>query len=114
MRLLAVVAERLAVIGGDGDEVSGVARLNEAADQPIDRGDLAVVRRRGEPRLQIRRRIVRIVRIEQVHPQERTARPAGRGLLASHASARVTTSSPRRSTVRYRSSPGRRSRKPAS
>ena len=33
-------------------------------------GDLAVVRRLGEPRLQIGRRIVRIVRIEQMHPQE--------------------------------------------
>ena len=53
MRRLAVTAERLAMIGRDDDERVGAGGRDERSDRAIDGGDFAVVRRRGEPLLQI-------------------------------------------------------------
>jgi hypothetical protein len=71
VRVLAVVAERFAVIGGDDDEGVGSGGLDEAADCAIHGRDLAVVRRRGIPSLQRAWRIVGIMRIEEMNPEKK-------------------------------------------
>ena len=58
------------MIGGDGDDRARAGGLHQPIDDPIDRCDLPVVRRRPKSLFQIRRRIVRIVRIEQMRPQK--------------------------------------------
>ena len=75
MRALAVLAERLAVVGDDddggaGEEAGLLEMFEQASDGGVGVGDLAVVRRisvRGGKR---RRRRVGRVRIEQVQPRE--------------------------------------------
>ena len=70
VRLFTVIAERLSVICRDDDDRVGTGRLNHASGRAIGRRDFPVVGRRGEPPLQIWRRIVRVVRVEQVNPGE--------------------------------------------
>ena len=83
MRVLAVVAKGFAVIRGNDDQGVGAGGLDQPAGSAIDGGDLAVVRRRAKARLQICRRIVRIVGVEEVGPQEpRSA--CGRRLDTGH------------------------------
>ena len=83
VRLLAVLAEALAVVGGDEHERAGEgARLLEPPQQPrellVDERDLAVVRRIGEARGEARGRLVRRVRVVVVDPQEERAAVRGR------------------------------------
>ena len=70
MRILAVIAERFAVIRGDCDEGCRAGSRDQVTRCAIDSGNLAVVRRGRESFLQIGRRIVRIVGIVEMHPQE--------------------------------------------
>src|SRR6185503_2039337 len=79
--LLAVLTEALAVIGDDGDDGAVEARVAfERGDQPadagVDVGDLAVVRRCLEARVEWRRWLVRRVRVVEVHPGEEWLRAA--------------------------------------
>ena len=79
MRIFAVVAERFPVVRGDDDDRGIEKRLaGQRAQQPrdkaIDRCDLAVVGRRREPFLQVGRRIVRVVRVEEMRPQKKRLR----------------------------------------
>jgi hypothetical protein len=70
VRVLAVVAQRFAVIGRHGDDRLRTGGLYQASRGAIDGGDLPVVQRGREPRFQIRRRIVRIVRVVEMDPGE--------------------------------------------
>jgi hypothetical protein len=81
--LLAVLAERLAVVGGDRDDGRTRARVpggQEIAERVVGGRDLAAVRVAAAMR---RRRVVRSVRIEQVDPHEARSRfdrePCARG-----------------------------------
>ena len=59
------------MIGRDDDERRRADAIQQQADEPIDFGNLAIIRRRGEPPLQLGRGIVRFVRIVQMNPQEK-------------------------------------------
>ena len=80
VRVLAVLAERLAVVARDHDE-GAVVQLpfaetrEEAPDRRVDARDLAVVRILREALLVRGRRVVRVVRVVEVHPDEH--RPGG-------------------------------------
>src|SRR5205814_2297693 len=83
---LAVLAEALAVIAGDGDNRRPIARLARAqtreqlADDRVVVRDLAVVGPAGERGRERRRRIVGVVWIVEVQPREKRP-PVGRGLV---------------------------------
>ena len=88
------------MVGDDGDEgaieaAGPLQRRDQAADAGVDVGDLAVVGRRLEAGGERRRRIVRRVRVVQVHPAEERLRAAA---ASSHFTAASTTASPRRCT----------------
>ena len=78
VRALAVIAEALAVVAHDDDhraveEVLRVELRDEAADLRVDERDLAVVRMPGVARLERLGRIVRGVRVVEMHPGEERA-----------------------------------------
>ena len=69
------------MVGDDGDEraieaAGPLERRDQAADAGVDVGDLAVVRRRLEAGRERRRRIVRRVRVVEMHPAEERLRAA--------------------------------------
>ena len=73
VRQLAVLAEALAVIGGDDDErLARQARqaIEERAERVVGPGDFAGVRIVGIAPRELLRRLVGRVRIEDVHPRE--------------------------------------------
>ena len=73
VRRLAVIAERLAVIAGDDDEGGGrraAQIVEERRKRRVDGGHLAVVRLVRVLAVEGRRRLVRRVGIEDVHPLE--------------------------------------------
>jgi hypothetical protein len=83
VRHLAVVAQTLAMIGGDGnDGATGLTRrvqpLQHAADLRIGKRDLAVVGNVPGSGQILRRRIVRRVRIVKMNPREERTRVGGR------------------------------------
>ena len=68
MRILAVIAQRLAVIGdhsehGGVELRAGAQRRHETAEDAVDRRNLPVIGRSSELPAQIAGRIVRLVRI---------------------------------------------------
>ncbi len=76
--LLAVLAEALAVIGGDHDESSPgeperVDLVEQDAEPAVGRGDLGVVRRGGAQAVGDRR-FVGLVRVEEVDPEKEPPR----------------------------------------
>jgi hypothetical protein len=78
VRPLAVLSEPLSVIGGDGDEQPPdrprARGRQDAAEARVRVGDLALVRAARE-RLALRRgRVVRSVRVVEVHPREERPR----------------------------------------
>ena len=69
VRRFAMLAERFAVIGGCDDErLLGPERVQQPADLIVRVRDLAVVRRRRESRSKRFGRLVRVMRVEDVHP----------------------------------------------
>ena len=75
MRTLAVLTEALAVIRRDEhdrarERTAGVERAEHAGELPIDRRDLTVVRQLRIAGGEVRRRLVRRVRIVVVDPQK--------------------------------------------
>ncbi len=73
VRLLAVIAERFAVVAGHDDERRAI-RCPHIVEQRryrrVGRRDFAVIRPAGIPRVERSRRAIRRVRVEQVHPHE--------------------------------------------
>ena len=72
---LAVLAERLAVVGDDDDErviehARGAERADQAADERVDAGDFAGVRRGGVTRAERLGRIVGSMGVVEVDPGE--------------------------------------------
>src|SRR5260370_27539581 len=90
MAVLSMIAEGLSMVGGDGTD--GVLihpvlpqLLHKAADNRVRVGDLAIVRLRGIVSLERLRRVIRVVSIVEMQPDEKrpllmTAQPAQRAV----------------------------------